>query len=371
MTPTRVLLLQRVLAHYRLPFFRRLATSEKLSMSYGYGREHRRASLKSVCSPVGLNVVPLANWHVGSRMAVFQAGVRRQLRSGKYDTVVAEFNPRIISNVLACFLAKRLNLPFVWWGHGIGPKTSAFGLRLRLRLIHSAGALICYGAAEAERLIEAGISREKVYVAPNSIDLDDIQKYRREQPQKARRSVLFVGRLIPKKKVDLLLRGFAKAVDRCEAGTTLVIIGDGPERANLEAEAEQLGISDRVEFTGEILDQEQIARRFNSAWLYVSPGYIGLAGIHSLAYGVPVLCADKEPHAPEIAALEDGVNSRFFSSDDADDLASQLGRLAKEDSQWQRMSTAARNSVDNRFGLDNMVDAFKRAIAFAVGSTDA
>lgn len=311
--------------------------------------------------------MPLSNFYLcvgGKERAVYQWGLLAQLRCGQYDVAIAEFNPRIVSNVLACVYTRLLPVRFIWWGHGINPRSGRFSVRLRLWLTRLADAIIFYDSVQADKFVALGVPRETVFVAPNSIDTEEIGCLAQETPREQRNRILYIGRLIPEKKVPLLIRAFALVYPRLQSETKLTIIGDGPDRAGLERLATHLRLADRVEFVGAIYAQDQLAPWFNSAWVSVSPGYVGLAAIHSLAYGVPMLVARDEPHRPEITALQDGVNGLFFRSDDAVLLAQKLLYLANDQERWRHMAQAARRTVQERFSLAAMVEAFERAVLY-------
>jgi len=360
-----VLLVQRILPPYRLRFFQRLALSPVFRLRVAYGCASKGSALESIANPPGLSTVPLCNFYLcvsGKERVVYQRGLLAQLHSGQYDMVIAEFNPRIISNMFACIYAQRSQARFIWWGHGTSPRSGSTSVGLRLWLIRLANAVIFYDAVQAERFVSLGVPRDKVFVAPNSIDTEEIDTLAQNRPRHERNRILYIGRLIPEKKVELLIRGFALAYPQLDPETKLTVIGDGPERARLEHLAEQLGLTDQVEFTGTIYQQDLLAPWFNSAWVSVSPGYIGLSAIHSIAYGIPMVVAQDELHSPEIAALKGGVNTLFFPSDDTAALAQRLLHLANDQERWRHMAQAARRTVHERFSLSAMVGVFEQAV---------
>jgi glycosyltransferase involved in cell wall biosynthesis len=360
-----VLLTQLILPPYRLPLFQRLSVSGAFTITFAYGHALKGRALDSIIDPPGLSVVPVRNLYGGREgQVIYQHGMLALLRSGKYDVVIAEFNPRIVSNVLACIYARYLQVRFIWWGQGLSPRSTVTRTRLRRWLAQLADANIFYTSDQADRFVSMGVPRQKVFVALNSIDTEEIDRLAQLWPQGERNRIMYIGRLIPEKKVDLLIHGFARAHPHLKPETKLTIIGDGPERAKLEHLSTQFGLTDRVEFVGAIYQQERLAPWFNDAWVSVSPGYIGLSAIHSLAYGVPMIVAQGEPHSPEVTALEDGVNAVFFPSDDVEELAQRLILLAKDQEQWQHMCQAAQRTVKQRFSLLAMVQAFEEAVQY-------
>ena len=360
------MILQRILPPYRLAFFQALACSPDFALTLAYGQASQESALESVPNPVGIQTEPVVNAYYGkNERIVLQSGVLPLLRSGRYTTVVAEFNPRILTNVLACLSARRRGLKFLWWGHGIRPKSGRFERGIYRWLAGLANGLIFYSAAGADEFVRLGIPREKTFVAWNSLSTEEIEPLVQPMPAEGRTRILYIGRLIAEKKVALLLRGFALAAAHLDPNTRLTIIGEGPEGERLKNLAAQLAISGQVEFVGSLYEQAQLASYFNAAWVSVSPGYVGLSAIHSLAYGLPMLVADKEPHSPEITAIEDGVNSVFFASDDPEALSKALVALAGDPARQERMRLAARQSIPQRFSIHQMVEAFEEAVHYA------
>ena len=365
-TPRRVLILQRILPPYRLAFFQALSRSPLLAVTLACGQASKSNALESVPHPPGVRTRSLTNAYFGkNEQIIVQLGSLSLLASGRYDTVIAEFNPRILTNVLACLSARLRGLKFLWWGHGYRPKSGRFDKWVYRRLAGLADALIFYSASGAEELTQQGLPREKTFVAWNSINLEEIESLIQPTATENRTRILYIGRLIAEKKTALLLRAFARAAAQLDPKTTLTIIGDGPERDHLIALAESLGVAGRVEFVGSLYEQAKLAPYFNTAWVSVSPGYVGLSAVHSLAYGIPMLVADKEPHSPEIAAIEDEVNAVFFSSNGPEALSKAMTDLAGDPAKQKRLSVAAHRGVRQHFSIEGMVQAFEAAVRYA------
>ncbi|QZP38249.1 glycosyltransferase family 4 protein [Halobaculum magnesiiphilum] len=111
-------------------------------------------------------------------------------------------------------------------------------------------------------LLETG--HEDVRAIPNGVDLDrfDVDADRTQD-------VLFLGRLAPKKRVTDLIDAFARVEDEFP-DSTLRIVGTGPKREELEAQVQELGISDRVSFEGRVPD-EAIPEYYATAGAFVLP----------------------------------------------------------------------------------------------------
>jgi glycosyltransferase involved in cell wall biosynthesis len=123
------------------------------------------------------------------------------------------------------------------------------------------------------------------------------------------RLVLFLGRIHPKKGLDLLLPAFAAASERCDAMLVLAGPVDEDYRQALRKRIDELKIGHRVLFTGALLGPQRLAA-FAEADLFVLPSYqenTGIAVIESLAAGTPVLISDRVNIYPEIARADVGT----------------------------------------------------------------
>lgn len=119
-----------------------------------------------------------------------------------------------------------------------------------------------------------------------------------------RKYVLSICRLVPKKRVDLIIAAFAQST---LADFVLVIGGNGPEKGKLEALAAEFGLADRVKFIGHVDDRDLRALKY-AAQLFVSMdiGDYDLSPLEALVLGTPILVA-KEFHADEALRATPGV----------------------------------------------------------------
>jgi len=170
-------------------------------------------------------------------------------------------------------------------------------------------------------------------VEPNGIDVSEYADLPSRGTFRGRRGippgetvVLFLGRLHPKKGLDLLLPAFARVGHDC----ILVIAGPGEEtyQASLKAEATRLGIADRVVFTGMLLGEDKLAA-FVDADLFVLPSYqenFGIAVAEAMAAGLPVLISDQVNINKEVAIRGAGG----VVPTDAEALATELVRWTND-----------------------------------------
>jgi glycosyltransferase involved in cell wall biosynthesis len=293
-----------------------------------------------------------------------QRDILRAFDPKKYDTLIYSLDPRTVTTLPLIAKAKRHGIPAIGWGHGIRPR-GRFA-KIYKAMSDASAALLLYTGAGKRGLEELGVDPQKMFVAWNSIDVATIQKLRSTAPLSERNGILYLGRMIPEKKVPLLVRGFAKALPGLGPDAFLCLVGKGSDRAGAEETVRQEGIEDRVTFVDETYQEEEIALQMNRCWVSVSPGYVGLSAIHAFAYGLPMIAGNPEPHSPEIEAFVEGQNGLFFKADDPDSLGNALITLRSDKGRLERFGANARETGDG-FSVEAMVTAFENAVAYAHG----
>lgn len=361
------LIVQRSLPHYRLPLFRALAESTRVDFALAYGEARADAALENAVPSPPMRVFRVRNARLGRDVVVMQRGLLQLLDSDRFDTVVTEFNPRIISNLWLLAYARRKRIRFVWWGHGMTTGAASWNLRTRLALARLADATIFYADEQARSFIAMGLSPAAVVTAPNSLDLSSIRPLCSERPLHRRDHVLFIGRLVPEKRVDVLIRAFAAAVAGLAPGANLLIIGNGPEQSPLRQLAAGLGVDTRVRFLGSLTEPGDLAPWFNASFVSVSPGPIGLSALHSLTFGLPVLFDPRAANGPEAAQLSLGRNAVAIPSGEPALIAGVLLDLRRDAARWQYLHENALRSVASDEAIARMVHGFEIAVAAAHG----
>src|SRR5262249_50681630 len=135
-----------------------------------------------------------------------------------------------------------------------------------------------------------------------------------------------VGRLAPEKRQDLALKATRRLL---AAGRVfrLCVVGDGPQRAELEHLADELGIAEKVRWSGEVQDAGRLAKAFDVALLCSDFEGMPLAALEALAAGVP-LVATAVGGLPDLLCGGAGI---VVPKDDADALAAAIGRLLEDE----------------------------------------
>ncbi len=188
-------------------------------------------------------------------------------------------------------------------------------------------------------------------IVGNGVELEAIRRARRD-PQAT--DLVFVGRLIDEKRVDLLLEAMhALASDHPDLRCT--VIGDGPERSALEGRAIRLGLGERVTFAGRV-DGSRVYRLMKAARILVMPSVregFGITVAEAQACGtVPIVVRSPMSAAP--ALVQDGVDGLLCDPTPAS-LAGAITALLSDPSRLAAMSRRARR-VAQRHDWDLLAD---------------
>jgi glycosyltransferase involved in cell wall biosynthesis len=274
-----------------------------------------------VLPKIGMNVTPYTLYHAMRRRfaRLRDAGLKVDLIDAHY------FYP---DGVAAAWLGQEFDLPVVITARGTDinlipeyPRPR----RLILEAARSAAALITVCQALKDRLVELEVPGSKITVLRNGVDLQVFHM----QDRAALRSKLgvdgfvlaSVGLLIERKGHHLAIEAIRDAPD-----ATLLIVGSGPERQQLENLSTRLGIADRVRFLGN-LDQKSLCEIYNCAdALVLASSREGWANVllESMACGTPVLGSAVWGTPEVIARPEAGL---LLENRDAQSIAAGIARL--------------------------------------------
>ncbi len=184
---------------------------------------------------------------------------------------------------------------------------------------------------------------ESFTVIPNPCVDDELFAAARENPEQPpytheprRPIVINIGNMYPHKAQDVLLRAFARLVERIPA--ELVILGEGPRREELEKLAGTLGVADRTWFLG---FQSNPFKYLAHSSVFVSTAHsegFDIAQVEAMACGVPVIV----PDAPRFRAVEHGKNGLEIPPDDPELVAQAIERVLTSPELVARLTAAAK-----------------------------
>lgn len=172
--------------------------------------------------------------------------------------------------------------------------------------------------------------------------------------------ILFVGRLVERKGIKYLIKAFADIQN--EVPHKLIIIGDGPERLELEDLVSRLGVRSRVHLTGWISADEKL-QYYEKCSFFVLPAVYDKHG-DTEALGVVMIEAmscEKPVIASNVGGItdivQDKINGLLVPPGDVSALAQAIVKLATNNALREEMGKKAKKSIDERFNWDKIIDS--------------
>jgi glycosyltransferase involved in cell wall biosynthesis len=312
----------------------------------------------------------------GPRLALYASGGRRRvlpplvfgagvlwhvLRHGsRYDTVHTASFPYF--SLLAAALVRPLRgfrlvvdwheaWTLTYWHEYLGRWGGWIGWRVQRLCLRVPQKAFCFSRLHARRLREEGYRGEVTVLEGEYAGPLERREERDPDPV-----AMFAGRLIPEKRAGALIQAVARA------RVTLpdlrgVLYGDGPERARIERELADSGLSDVVQLAG-FVSSEEVDAALARALCLVLPsrreGY-GLVVVEAAAHGTPsIVVADPDNAAVEL--VEEGINGFIAPSAEAEDLARAIVRVHEGGVELRRSTADWFAANAQRLSLAHSID---------------
>ena len=248
------------------------------------------------------------------------------------------------------------------FGGYFGDRSSAAIVRAERFLGARTSRVIALSERQRDELVEHRIAPpERIRIVPLGLDLDRFGQLDRatariqlDEPADAF-LVVAIGRLVPIKRIDRLVRSFAILAGMV-ANARLVIVGDGAERPALEALVAELGLGSRVRFAGWQADTPAWYAAADVVALTSDREGTPLALIEAAAAGRPVVAGDVGGVADVVI---DGLTGFVVAPADEAAFADRLGRLAVDPELRQRLGQAAPDRA-RAYAGERLVDDLDR-----------
>lgn len=345
----RLAVQQRVLPNYRAPFFDLLAAACDGGMSLFTGLPRPREGITTANQLQMTHYYQGQNIHFlnGSFYFCYQRGLLHWLKNWNPDALIVEANPRYLSTPSAVRWMHERRRPVIGWGLG-SPPVSGFRRQRRLSFLRQFDAMIAYSQRGADEYAALGFPRQKIFVAHNSVSAAPTVVPDKRPERMDRPTLLFVGRLQARKRIDSLLRACA----RLGAKPRLVIVGDGPERQRLEALAREMYPS--AEFVGAKHGVE-LKPYFMEADLFVLPGTGGLAIQEAMSHGLPAIVAQGDGTQDDLVRKENGWQ---IPPNDFDALVFAMKDALADVARLRSMGQESYRIVKEEINIEKMVETF-------------
>ena len=329
---------------------------DRVPFGEGVWVEHLRAG------PAG----PLSKDSLPPHMPEFGRELKKAWQRDRPDVVHAHF---WMSGMAAIPVAADLGVPVVQTFHALGSTKRHFQGeadtspperdRVERFVARSSALVVATSQEEKEQLLTWGVRPERVTVVPCGVDMDRFTPEGPQAPGGERPRVLSLGRLVPRKGVDTIIRAMPDVPE-----AELLIAGGpypheletDPEISRLRTIADEAGLTDRVRFLG-CVDRADVPALIRSVDVAVNvPWYepFGISTVESMACGIPVIASRVGGHKDTVVHGETGL---LVPSHQPGRLAQTLSWLLAEPAVRTLFSTAARERAEELYSWTEVVRA--------------
>jgi len=348
---------QRVLPSYRAPLFELLAESCESGLAFFAGQPLPVEVIPTADQLDGADLTLTRNRHFHdpqSRLYLcWQPGIVAWLEERDPAALIVEANPRILSTRLAARWMKRRGRPVLGFGLGL-PRTGNFlDLWFRISFLQALDGVIAYSQRGADQYRAIGLPR--VFVAYNAVaPRPDTLPPPRSANFSEKPSLLFVGRLQARKRIDILLN--ACAALPAEIQPQVVIVGEGPALSEFQSLAQK--VYPQTEFVGATHGSETDPY-FSAADLFVLPGTGGLAAQQAMTHSLPLIVAQGDGTQDDLVRPENGWQ---VPPGDQAAFTATLREALSDVARLRAMGQESYRIVSEEINLEAMVAAFISAL---------
>ncbi len=335
----KIVLQEPVLAHYKLDVFNLLSAGPDLHFIIVGGKNFE--GIRGIDDD-RFKTFSFLGFRIAGHRFYFLKGSVRYILSEKPDAIICtgvDFHQ--IHQLLLFFIHRiLLRKKFFWWSHATAGKQGVAGRMARKFFYKNATGILAYSHKGKSTLEKMGIQQGNICVVNNSLNSPDygfLNTDISKPPFKDPVRIIFCGRIIPSKRLDLLIAALDH-IHRHEGMNFECVIVGGGDANSMISEVARLGLNDKIRFTGALYG-EPLREYLLHSDLMVYPGGIGLSIVQAFSYGIPVITTGNENlQMPEIELLEPGINGDFYEDGSVLDLASKIVL-------WKRKLEVSRNAI--------------------------
>ncbi len=222
-------------------------------------------------------------------------------------------------------------------------------------------------------LLRYGVETE-IYTLPTGVDMESFEGKPNIDVRgelgipKNSRILITVGRIAKEKNFEFVIRVFEYLYKQYK-DIFLVLVGDGPQRKELEHYVESHNIDDRVRFTGYI-KREHLIDYYKSSYLFVFASHTetqGLVLCEAMSAGIPVVAIGD---MGVLDVVEDGNGGLLIYNEDVEKFAAAVKRLLNDEAYYREMSKRAKRHVMEHWSMDVMVTRLEKIYENVIQSTE-
>lgn len=341
-------------------------TTDVLSRQERYGK--REDIVEGIETHYFSNVSNALAYHYQMYLPI---GMRKWLSDRLKDIDIVHMNGhRHFLNNIAYEALKKENKPYVFSAHGTILKIerrvalkNIFDIFWGNKILKGASHFIAVSEKEADQYLSMGIPREKISVVYNGIDIDAYKKlpkkgvFRKRYNLSDKKIVLYLGKITPRKGVDILVKAIAETSN---SDLVLVVAGnDMGFKSKVDKLIKELGIEDRVIFTGLLVNEEKLSA-YVDADVLVYPSTLeifGLVPFEAIMCGTPVIVTDDCGCGEIIGKIGAGYIVKYG---DVEGLKTNIIEVLKNKEEAQEKVQKGRVFIKQNLNLEKISNEIKK-----------
>jgi L-malate glycosyltransferase len=292
---------------------------------------------------------------IGIKSQCAQWAIARNLRRGRI-AVAHAFD--FYSNLMLIPAARMAGVPVIGSHRQLGDLLTRAQFKAQYWAFRLCSRVVCNSQAAARTLRQADLPESKLEVIPNGLTEEAFTAAQPAIPRKP--GVLRVGMVArmnsPVKNHPLFLKATARLL-RDRANVEFVLVGDGPLRPGLERMAAELGIKDKVLFTGERHDIPALLASFDISVLISSSESLSNVILESMAAGIPVVATDVGGNRELVVNGQTGL---LVPPADETKLVESLAYLVRDSASRAAYAARSREFARAKFHIDHVSRRFQQ-----------
>lgn len=228
-----------------------------------------------------------------------------------------------------------------YWFSYLGYIKGSFGRSIEKRVIRSSEYIIAHSKKTRDALLSSGFRGREIRLISHGVELDTIKNI---PASKEKSDLLFAGRLIKDKNVELVIRALG-LIKKDMPQVRCTIIGEGPEKNKLLSLSKKLGLEENIRFTG-FLEYKEVLALMKASKIFAFPSQregFGIVAIEALSCGLPVVTVE-HPMNAATEIIKDGKNG-YVCRIDASSLAARIKGLLEDETLRLKMSEEAKSAA--------------------------
>ena len=271
-----------------------------------------------------------------------------------------------MSGLAALSATRDVNVPVVQTFHALGVTKRRFQgradtsppvrIRMERALARAVDRVVATSTDEVAELVRLGATRKRITVVPSGVDVDQFTPDGPVAERGDRPRVLCIGRLVPRKGFDTVIRALVGVPDAelvIAGGPAAAELADDPEATRLIGLAQRFGVADRVRLIGAVARPDVPALLRSADIVVCTPWYepFGIVPLEAMACGVPVVASAVGGFLDTVV---DGSTGTLVPPRRPDRLAAAMRRLLSEPFWREAYGTAGVDRARSRYSWDRI-----------------